>query len=129
MVNCGAEVARVGMPFVMPSVVMYQGDASGRNKITLTNIDADGEPVDLTVFGDEWACWARNVRGEVGVLDVDSTQAAVGVLEVSVPDGDAEGLLPYTSYEFDVQVRGGTVSPLTVFRGSFEVEEEVTEGA
>lgn len=113
-------------PVDLGTLPLYRGDAAGRNKVAITLVDNDDDPVDLTVFGDAWTSQARRTASSVTAidLDVDDSDAADGVLVVSVPDEDSAALRG--SLVFDVQVTGGTIDPLTLFAGKFSVDADVT---
>lgn len=116
----------VSFPIDLGTFPLYRGDAAGRNKVTITLKDSQDALVDLTVFGDTWTAQAREFieSTEAIELTVDDTNAADGVLEVSIPDDDSAAL-PW-ALVFDVQATGGTVDPITVFKGAFATDGEVT---
>jgi hypothetical protein len=110
-------------PDAPPAFELQRGDADGRNAIRVTLTDADDQPVDLTLFGDTWTSQARGSSVVID-LEVDDTNAAGGVLVISVADEDSPGLPG--RLRFDIQVTGGSISPLTVFKGKLTVGPEVT---
>lgn len=111
-------------PIEIPTVPLYRGDASGRNKVVITTIDDLGDPVDLTAFGTVWKSQAKDQQNQRVELTVDTSQASGGVLTISVPDNKSAGLT--NKLDYDVQVSDGTISPLTLFKGKFTTSGEVT---
>lgn len=111
-------------PVALGTFPMYRGDASGRNKVVATLTDQNDAPVDLTPLGTTWRAAARDPDGLVITLTVDATNKATGVLVIAVPDGASAGLAD--RLDFDVQVSGGPINPLTTYTGSFTAAGQVT---
>lgn len=113
-------------PIDLGTFPLERGDGAGRNSIGIHLQDDAEVAVDLTGYGDTWTAQARRAAGSTTAidLDVDATGAATGDLIVSVPD-DTSAALPSTLV-FDVEATGGAISPLTVFKGKFDTEADVT---
>ena len=96
---------------------------------TLELLDQNGDPVDLTQFGDTWTAQARmnmaDPDTEAVTFTVDAPNAATGLLVLSL-DGAATAALVGGKYGFDVQASGGPKSPWTVFTGVYPVDGDYT---
>lgn len=119
---------KVEFPIEVPDLPMYRGDAPGRNGMNLSlKVDPNApELVDLTTFGTTWKSQARPVGSGGDTIDlvVDASDAADGVLHVSIPLAKSADLPNILAY--DVQVTGGAISPLTVWAGKFVASGQVT---
>jgi len=113
-------------PIDLGTFPLYRGDGAGRNQVGIHLQDVNEDPVDLSLFGDEWEAQARSsyATNEAIDLDIDDTGAATGDLIVSIPDADSVALP--RALVFDVQATGGGISPFTVFRGAFSTDPDVT---
>lgn len=85
------------------------------------------QPLPLSDFGPTWRSQVRTTYTGplIAEFDVDVTDLATGRVELSLP-GATTATLTEPVYVYDVEVTGGTLSPLTIFLGSFIVEGDVT---
>jgi hypothetical protein len=110
-------------PIPLGTFPLYRGDAGGRNKVTIALTDSNDAPVDMSAFGTTWTCQAQG-SGQTITLVADPALVATGVLEVRVQDTDSANLPDLMV--FDIEATGGTISPLTVFSGTFTTSGQVT---
>lgn len=85
---------------------------------------AKTEGIPLTQFGSTWTAVAKAGSFSAPVaapFTVDFTQAATGRLVLSMNVTTVQSLIE-AAYVFEVIAHGGSLSPLTVFRGTFIVD-------
>lgn len=91
--------------------------------ITLTVLSS-GSPVNLTTIGSSWASKLRQSVSQTPSISftVDATNAATGVLVLSLAAATTTTMTTdpgaSTSWTFDLQCSGGTVTPQTMFEGN-----------
>lgn len=112
-------------------VTIYQGDAYSH---TLTFVDSNGDPVDLTASYGSYAAQVRQVfrnpsqeAGDVlATFDIDDTNAATGVLVLSLSSSDTEDLPEACVYDLEAMSAVATPEPYTLIRGDITVMPEAT---
>ena len=111
-------------PVDLGVITLIRGDGW---RIPITDVATDGTPTDLTGFGSGWSAQMRETADASTsvAFTVDATAAASGQLVLSLA-GYATAALTRSRYVFDVQATGGTITPLTVYRGAILVERDVT---
>jgi hypothetical protein len=115
----------MAQPTDLGAIAVYRGDAW-----LLPIVDDDGGsppvPTNLTAYGSSWTCQARSSEDTDPpvTITVDASNAATGRLNLSMTGTITAGMSG--EYKFDVQVTGGTLSPLTMFRGRLRVTKDVT---
>jgi hypothetical protein len=87
--------------------------------------DAKTVPLDLTAFGTSWQAHARLDfdSTSVATFTLDTTHLAQGQITLTL-DGTTTSALTKPFYVYDVSVTGGTISPLTLFIGTFLVDSD-----
>jgi hypothetical protein len=102
-----------------------RGDAY---QLPITDVQADGvSPTNLTAYGSAWTAKLRTSFDATTAIDftVDASNAATGHLVLSLT-GAVTGAMLAKDYVFDVQVTGGTQSPLTLYAGVLSIVKDVT---
>jgi hypothetical protein len=103
------------------NVSTYRGDTV-RLSVELT--DAGGSPVD----GSAWT-WLAQVRdsADAVVADwvVDTTDAAIGVLQLSLPD-DVTAAMPVADFAWDLQAEDEASETRTLLAGQLRVKSDVS---
>jgi hypothetical protein len=90
--------------------------------------------MNLTAFGSAWTAMLRQSYSSVDVQSfaVDTTNAATGVLVLTLTAVQTAGMATapgdLTTWHFDLQATGGTVSPQTPFKGMVQVWRDYTHG-
>jgi hypothetical protein len=124
-------VARGAAPTPVVSVLpatlnlaLYAGDSV---TVSFTFTDASGNPLDMS------GTWSAQVRSAPGAADpplavfgVDTTQAASGVIVISLDDEATAALPIATTLAWDLEQQTGTDTVRTTHRGSVTVTEDVT---
>lgn len=95
--------------------------------LPIADTQVDGSETDLTGYGDTWAAYVRSSPDAEPhiAFDVDDSGAATGQLVLSLA-GAATGAMIADGYVFDVQVTGGSESPLTLYGGTLKMITKVT---
>lgn len=108
---------------------VVRGDAF-TNTVTFRKTASDGTitTLDLTTFGTTWRAQLRGGPDYTTFVPftINQTNAATGVLVFTLTSAQTASLaLP--SYQFDLEVSGGSVSPQTPFRGTLTVYKDDTQ--
>ena len=97
--------------------------------ITINSTSSGGvvTPVNLTTFGSVWTAMLRQNPAQTPpvAFGINTSSASTGVLVLSLTGTQtaamATGPADPTVWFFDLQVSGGSVTPLTPYRGSLTV--------
>jgi hypothetical protein len=94
----------------------------------------DGTGTNLvTAFGSTWSAMARQSYSSALAQSfaVDSTNAATGLLVLTLTAAQTTAMATagdVTTWHFDIQASGGTITPRTPFKGTVEVRRTYTHG-
>jgi hypothetical protein len=87
----------------------------------------DGTGLDLTAFGSSWAGKLRQSSSSAvaQVFAIDATSAATGLLKLTLSPTQTSAMSltggDTSTWHFDLQITGGTMSPQTPFKGQVQV--------
>lgn len=114
-----------GEPFDLDTLDVYRGDAFSE---PIEDVAADETtPTDLTAYGPAWSALYRYDEDGpvVGAFTIDTSNLATGVVTLALT-GAQTAAMDRREYVFDVQVTGGPVDPITVYKGKLIVDRDVT---